>query len=142
MQMVPKLAIVLEWPQQWLLSSLLPRHLCWGPLVASQSLAAFELLKLIAEHVFACVLQGWTSVDLSKPGDPYPIILRYRDPIEALKDLLSDPRNAAGFIYHPDTVVNENGERVVSSPETAEWMQKAQVGEDKRLFSWLTNWLT
>ena len=41
--------------------------------------------------------------------------------------LLSDPRNAPGFVYRPETIVNEDGERVVSSPETAEWMQQAQV---------------
>lgn len=73
------------------------------------------------------MLQGWTTIDLSKEGDPYPILLRMRDPLELLKELLADPANSPGFAYGPRATYDASGRRTVSDPETATWWEDAQV---------------
>lgn len=67
------------------------------------------------------------ELDLTQKGDPYPIILHFRDPRECLRELLSDPGNAPDFVYSPRVTTDQQGRRSVSTPETAMWWIEAQV---------------
>lgn len=58
------------------------------------------------------------SIDLSKEGDPYPIILWMRNPVEALKEMLSNPANSTGFANRPRRTFDNKGNRTVSSLNT------------------------
>ncbi|GAQ89262.1 hypothetical protein KFL_005040060 [Klebsormidium nitens] len=80
-------------------------------------------LKKFEERVLFKESDGWVSIDLSKEGDPYPIILRMRDPEEALKEMLSNSANSTGLADRPQ---DSKGNRTVSSPDTATFWEQAQ----------------
>jgi hypothetical protein len=84
-------------------------------------------LKLRVEYPITLFFQGWQRHDLTREGDPYPIIFYLRDPLAALKDLLSTRSNATGFVYSPCYEYNSSGQRVVSTPKTTHWWHNMQV---------------
>ncbi|GAQ90875.1 hypothetical protein KFL_006960010 [Klebsormidium nitens] len=83
-------------------------------------------IKKFEEKVLFSQDDGWTTIDLSKEGDPYPILLRMRNPIEILKELLAFPANSEGFACGPRRTEDAQGRRTVSDPETATWWEEAQ----------------
>jgi hypothetical protein len=54
-------------------------------------------------------------------------ILHYRDPILILQSLFSSPKVAEGFTLRPTYKVNENNERVYSTPISGDWWHNMQV---------------
>lgn len=90
-------------------------------------LAREAATEIRSEYLAIALLQGWQRHDLTREGAPYPIIFYLRDPIAALQDLLSSPRNATGFVYSPRYEYNSSGQRVVSTPKTADWWHNMLV---------------
>ena len=65
---------------------------------------------------------------LTRPGDPYEVVLFYQDAGLALRRLLARRSNGEGFAFSPETKYDAaSGRRRVSTPETATWWAEAQV---------------
>lgn len=80
-----------------------------------------DLTKVVVE-----IGQGWQRQSLSEPGEP-EVVLHHRDPIQALASLFAAPNNAKGFKLASTIVLNNDGERVFSTPHTCEWWEAMEV---------------
>ena len=69
----------------------------------------------------------WTEKTLFYPDHPdKTFIVRYRDPLEAVKTLLGDPTYAKDIVYKPKKTFNHDN-RIWNEMWTGEWWYKTQV---------------
>jgi hypothetical protein len=64
---------------------------------------------------------------MTKEGDPYQILFHYRPGAHAIQELLQNSKNAPGFVKYSEHRVNEDGERIIGLPHTADWWPAQEV---------------
>ncbi|CAI5964130.1 unnamed protein product [Closterium sp. NIES-65] len=71
----------------------------------------------------------YITVEVRVDGWPTVFILKFIDPLEALRRLWADPRNAKGFV-HRAAPTYEGEDRVYGAAETGTLWEEAQWGDE------------